>query len=242
MKEIIIPIITIAAFVIINSCNLPTEPPDTHLTPYMTLCIGDIRQYYIKEENIYIQAEIIGDTLRKDGLKVYIIEFKYLLPDGVYKGKDYYFIKDGYFWQTNLDTVISPSINKINPFLEIKLMKIYPKNGDYFLSTDGVLETKKVYHKIMIIDSLKTFVKTFYNVAECQIIDTNTVMQRWVYYAPKFGHIGTLLSNQNGTAGVYLTYIKVEEGQIGKFFSFPTRRTIENFSQSKFHTIPSLFR
>jgi len=213
---------------IVNSgCDNSIEPIiPVEKKPYMSLNIGDIRQYYSDIENIYLQLEIIDTAYRSDGQKVYVADYSILLPDGIYKTNVYHFIRDGYFWQTAIDSVMAPAGNEINPFMESKIINIYPQDGEIFLRTKGVSETDKVFHKINLIDSLETYAQTFENVEECEIIDADTLRNIWLYYAPDYGHVGTLITNPNGVAKISLTYIKVGNSELGQFVSFNSNNNI----------------
>lgn len=212
----------IIIFLIITGCKSNTEPILQNLPkPYMSLHVGDIRQYYDDPEGLYLQTKIVDTTHRVDGQKVFVFEESFFSSGVVYKGTNYYFIKNGFFLQTELDTVTNPTINHDNPFLESKLAKILPKKGDYFMRTAGVQDSEKVFFKINIIDSLNTTYKTFNNVAEYQVINSSPASLRGgSYYAESYGHIGSIFISNTDTAKIFIIYSKVGNKEIGKYVTF----------------------
>lgn len=230
--------------IIINSCSHTTEPfnPIDRI-PYMSLNIGDLRQYHSEQENIYIQWEIIDTAYRRDGVKVFIAEESILVQSAILKAINYYFIKNEYFIQTEIDTIYSPTINMENPYLEQRLSKIYPNQDDYFLRTNGVADSEKVFFRVNFIDSLVTPAKSFQNVAQYEQIDSDSLNNISVYYAPEFGHIGALIRNKNGFSKVLLTYIKIGEVEVGEYIQFNSysSRTLESNTVSEYCLFNYLF-
>lgn len=207
---------------IIAGCESNTEPILQKVPkPYMSLHIGDIRQYYDDPEGLYLQTKIVDTTHRVDGQKVFVFEESFLSSGVIFKGTNYYFIKNGFFLQTELDTVTNPTKNHENPFLESKPAKIFPKKGDYFMRTAGVQDSEKVFFKINIIDSLNTTYRTFNNVAEYKVINSSSASLRGAaYYAEGYGHIGSIFISNTDTAKIFIIYSKVDNKEIGKYVTF----------------------
>ena len=211
------------------SCKSPTEPEaPKELIPYMSLNIGDIRQFYDDPEGIYFQWKVVDTTKRADGQKVYELEESIYLSDVSFQTTLYYFIKDNYFLRTELNSVSNNTLNEKNKFDEQKLAKIFPKIGDYFLRTEGVADSEQVFFKVSFIDSLKTNCGKFKNVAQYEMIDSDSSSSQWIYYAPRYGHIGTIIANEYGTAKIFATYIKVGDEEIGEYTPLSSRKLITN--------------
>jgi len=222
--------LTLLLIFVINACTKITETniePKQEPKPYMTLQIGDLRQYYLTGENTFAELEIVDTVKRSDSLKVYEMKNSFMLPDGVYYGMSYGFIRDGYFWTTSLDTVKQPCINLENPFVEEKIINIYPINEEYFLRTGGVFESERTYHKLTVLDSFVTPFITYAKIQQCEIIGLDTVRNIRLYYAPNFGHVATLITNSAGPSLAYVTYLKVGEIEIGTQISFFSKKIIE---------------
>ncbi len=216
--------ITITVFLFIE-CNAPTKPiTPVEKVPYMTLNIGDQRQYYDQNINLYTEWNVIDTARRTDGSKIFLAEYFMYLPNGRYEGKFSHFIRDGYFWQTDTDTVKEPGINEENPFLETKIIPIFPNGDEYFISTIGVPDSEKVYRKIRVIDSLETPLATYKDVLECEVIGKDTSRVVKVYYVKEYGHIGLEITNQNGTTQSFATYIKVGDKEIGEYIPLKAKK------------------
>lgn len=234
MKPFLKILILICLFTILNSCDTTELEYPRELIPYMSLAIGDIRQYYDDSEGIYLQYEVIDTTKRIDGQKIFKMEQTLFLPDGFYfRATLYYFIKENFFIATDLDTVSqypplpSTSINK-NKFNEQKLAEIFPQNGDYFLRNDVTVDSQKVFFKVSIIDSITTYCCKFTNVAQYEMIDSDPTRNQWIYYVPKYGHIGSIIENKYGKVKIFVTYIKAGGKEIGKYTQFSSKQVMAN--------------
>ncbi len=216
-------------FFYFNGCNTETEPiPIGKTDPYISLQIGDIKQYADSEKKLFFQSKIIDTTHRSDGQKVYIMEESYALSDGIYKANNYYFIKDGFFTQTALDTVKEPEINYENPFLEFRLAEEYPKQGDYFLRTKGVPDSEKVFFRVNLIDSFKTTIKSFNNVAEYKVIDNSvSAIKGASYYSKDYGHIGSILISNKDTVKIFVIYSKIANKELGKYVTIFEKKSMK---------------
>jgi hypothetical protein len=121
--------------ILFNRCSDSVEPEIQNL-PYVSLTVGDERQYFFETDSSTIQYTIKEKLARSDGYPVYSWEWYY--------GKDtipvtgYYGIKDGFFISTELDTVQDSSYYLTeNPYYEQRLAKLYPKDGDLWQNIVG---------------------------------------------------------------------------------------------------------
>lgn len=204
--------------IFLHSCSNSTEPEGQEpKIPYMSLNIGDIRQYYDIDTEKYIQIEVVDVTKRVDGLEVYVMENVTIINSVKWIGYTYHFIRDDFFWQTNLDTVREPTINNFNPFIESKLINIYSDGTEIFNKTEGVADSEKVIQESRIVDSVQTPLATFYDVLEMNQIDTDTTISIKVYYAKEYGHIETIIENNNEIYIISPIYIKVNNQEIGEY-------------------------
>ena len=222
MKLVIKITLFTSLFALLNSCESTfIEPIDLNgLVPYMSLNIGDIRQYYDEAEGAYIQYEVVDTTRRVDGQKVFKMKNTLFMPDGFnFRAILYYFIKDNFFIATRLDTVTDYPQDQItntnrNKFNEQKLAKIFPRNGDYFLRNETYADSQKFFFKISIIDSLITNCGKFKNVAQYEVIDSEPDWNLLIYYAPYYGNIGSVLENKYGKSKIFAAYIKANNKEI----------------------------
>jgi len=202
-----------------ESYTEPTKPIEK--TPYVTLKIGDIHQYKSNFSNTYFQWVVVDTTKRSDGLKVFSVEESIIMPGAIYRGINNYFLNEEYFIVTQLDTIDSLEVEFENPFLEHRIAKIFPNNGDYFQTNIGIPNSEAYYMSTNIIDSLVTDAKIFSNVVKYTGVYSDTTEEKWCsYYAQNFGHIGTVIGNQMGFDEVYATYCKSDTNEVGDYIQF----------------------
>ncbi len=117
------------------SCSEPNGPKIQNL-PFVSLTIGDERQFFLSTDSSTILYAVKDKLLRSDGLTVYSYEWHYGIDTIPFIS--YYAIKDGFFIATELDTVRDSTIYlPNNPFCEQRLAKLYPKDGDIWQSIAG---------------------------------------------------------------------------------------------------------
>lgn len=241
----IIKIIFMFFLMTLNSCDKsPTEINYyNEYKPYMTLKIGDIRQYFSSSDNFYLQWKITDTTYRSDGLKVFVIEELIFNSSITFKTVHYNYTNNEYFIETQLDTIFDPKINIENPFLEERLAKIYPLDNQVFIRNIGSLETEKVYFKINLLDSLETPIAKFKNVAKYIQFDADSLNGIYVYYAPEIGHIGSTLLRENSSSEVFIKYIKVNDFELGEYIEPNYNMVNKNYMKmnSKFAEIANIF-
>ena len=196
-------------------CDKNIVEPE-NLVPYMSLNIGDIRQYYVAPDNFYIQWEVIGKTFRADSVITFIVNESYILPNGIFNATTHYFIRDGYFIKTNIDSPLTTA----NTFNEERLAKIYPTNGENFLINIGAPDTNKLFMNVKIIDSLETNAITFKEIAEYEQIKNNNPTGFKSFYAKRYGHIGSIINTGNYEVKILLNYLKTNQYELGSYVPF----------------------
>lgn len=203
--RLLIALSFIISIVLVISCESTTETESP--TPYMSLNVGDVSQYFREKDSLYIKGSIIGEATRTDGQKVYIGESEYNnFPDE--NRKSYYFIRDGYFYSTELDTTSEEDIKKTNPFWEQRLAKLFPEDGDKWLHTDR--DVDRIYFVAKYEGEKSTPAKDFKNVYAFTL---DTLMK--IYYAEGYGHIGS--SPINGNNELLLNYLKINGEEYGEY-------------------------
>lgn len=224
-KNILISIVILLLYLV--GCDSTTEPLPIKPEPYVSLHIGDIRQY-TDNNGLFVQSRIVDTTRRIDGQKVFVFEESQVSSDEIFKGTLYFYLDETFFIQTELDTVRSPQVNYLNPFSEQRVAKLYPIDKNYFLRNKGAASSQEIFFLTSIIDSIKTIYKTFKNVAEYNIISLYESLRGASYYAQGYGHIGSLFINNNDTLKIFSTYIKVSGKELGE---------LNNVFSKKFQTL-----
>ena len=215
---------------ILVSCTEMTEPklePKQQQKPYMTLQIGDIRQYYSTGNGMFMSVEITDTIRRTDNQKMYVTKNNFYTLFGYYTVITYSFIRDGYFWESQLDTLESLNAFTNNPYIENKIMSIYPKDGESFYLMEGAPDSINQYRKLKYIGSFITPLKVFEDVIECEIITSDTSDQIHNYYSPEFGIIGLVIKKQNAATTIYPVYLKVGDREFGNYIYFPEKNLIK---------------
>jgi hypothetical protein len=231
--KIFIKLNTLFLFVyLFVGCDKNIVGPE-NLAPYMSLNVGDIRQYYVAPDNFYIQWEVISKTLRADSIETFTINESYILPNGIFNATTYYFIKDGYFIKTNIDTTLTST----NTFNEERLAKIYPSNGENFLINIGASDTNKLFMNVKMIDSLETNVITFKEIAEYEQIKNNNPTGFKSYYAKRYGHIGSIIHTRTDEVKILLNYLKTNQYELGSYVPYNINNKIPHIKQEFFFHI-----
>jgi len=181
-----------------TTCSDSVEPEIPNL-PYMSLAVGDERQFIFTTDSSTVFYLVKDKLLRSDGLDVYSYEWYY--------GRDtvpmlgYYSIKDGFFIATALDTV-RDSINYIpsNPFREQRLAKLYPKDGDFWQNIVG--DSTALYFVAKNIGTQKTPAGIFHNSFSFTLDNFLSVN-----YSKGIGHIASIVLPDS--TAVLSSYLKV---------------------------------
>jgi len=222
--RISVKIILLSIILLEFGCKSSTEPGKLPTpTPYISLNIGDIRQFVEDETNIIHQFVTTDTTRRIDGQKVFKIEYIMFIPDGtIWTATLYYFFRDNYYIGTKLDTIDEDSENPIprnsrNKFDEQKIAQIFPINGDSFYRSDEVTDSEKVLFNVSFIDSMTTTCGKFTNVAQFDMTDPTIHVKLQIFYAPEYGHIGTFVESEGKKGKLFATYIKTGEKEVGEY-------------------------
>ena len=96
MKSVILLLIGLIFLLLANSCKdngTGQEKPKEEI-PYMTLSIGDVRQFYDDPEGVYLPWKVVDTTIRVDGQKVHEVEESIYLYDVSFQATPYYFITE----------------------------------------------------------------------------------------------------------------------------------------------------
>jgi hypothetical protein len=188
----------------------------------MSLHIGDLRQYSDENRTTFIQWEVTDTTNRIDGQNVYKVLETIFIDHDIYKSFHYYFIKDSFFIETELDTIsigTSFRIKQLNKkkYNEQRLAKIYPKDGDYFAKRIDVSDSEKSFFKIHLLESMEFPCGRIKNIARYESIDTDTTSNQFIFYSPIFGHVGSIFESTRGVGKMFATYIRVDKQEIGNY-------------------------
>jgi len=196
-------LILIFALILIAICVSCTETvePEIPNLPYVSLTIGDERQFFFTTDSSTVLYVVKEKLVRSDGFDVYTYEWYY--------GKDtipslsHYAIKDGFFIATELDTV-RDSLYYLpgNPFREQRLAKLYPKDGDIWQSIPG--DSTSLYFVAKNIGTQITPAGVFNNSFSFTLDNFLSVN-----YSKGIGHISSILLSDS--SGVLSNYLKVKQ-------------------------------
>lgn len=177
---------------------------------YTPLNVADVRQIIYQADSSTILFSIVGKTKRSDGRDVFIGEWKYGTRNPY---TDHYLVKDGYFMATELDTTPYPNIDvTVNPFVEQRLAKSLPSDGETWKHTLG--DSNGDFWKSRSIEQLSTFCGTFDNVFGFMLFEDQASSILTAFYAKQVGWIGTSTSLSKEPLDFSCSYIRVN----GKVF------------------------
>lgn len=195
-------------FLLIPSCSDPAEglPDDP---PYVSLHVGDERQLVWTSDSSTVLLTITGTTKRSDSTVVYRGEWFY--------GTDtvtlisHYLIKDGFFVATELDSTGGEGYPPLpgNPYREQRLAKLYPTNGERWISITG--DSLSLQFTASAAGSKKTFAGPF---MQCYSFTLGSFLH--VYYAKGVGHIASDFGDS--TSRYLAIYIKTGKKVYGSKF------------------------
>jgi len=202
------------------SCNKQDNPVINQniLLPYMVLTVGDVRQLQSEFDGFFYTLEIVEKTFRSDGLEVYKQLETVSFQNEIIQNESYVFITDGYFMLTSLDTVDLEWEN--NPYHEMKLINIYPTDGEIFLVNEGAPDSLKDAFYVQLKDSLLTKCGTFKNVAVNTMMSVAPDYERVVFYLEKLGYAGTQMVINGKPVNIRLHYLKIDEQEYGIFYPY----------------------
>ncbi len=216
LKNVLIQFLGFVLLFSLFSCsskNTSTGPEESN--NYMSLSVGDIREYYDPIIGDYEVWKITGKTKRSDGTDVYIGEWSSNLDsmssDSTSLSRTSYLaIIGNYFVSTNLEK----DPNSINPYGEQRLAEISPKEGDTWVHTLGVPDSEKVYFTAKYVGNFETLAGELKDVYGYTLSNFLTV-----YYAKDFGHVGSS-SPGDSSYNFTINYSKINGKEIGKFVPF----------------------
>ncbi len=206
--------------VVLSTCDSSTETGNP--IPFMSLHVGDVRQYFIEADSTYTTYSIIGETFRTDGQKVFIGISKWGNSGDTTSHQAYYFIKDGYYYSTQLDTNSEGWDLEDNPYVEQRLAKLFPQDGEKWILIDGMKSPQ--YFTANFEGAKSTPAKDFKNVFGFSLDTLLTT-----YYAEGYGHIGALFTSSN--ISVLANYLKIDGKEYGKYVpqdKMPKRNIFQN--------------
>ena len=200
----------------LTSCKHSTEPNDNFIfdDDYMSLNVGDIRQFYMPYNSVLTEHsvwEVTGKTHRSDGVEVFISEWYTLNYFPESRRLEYDYIKDGYLYETQLDSTTDvPG----NPFYEQRLAKIRPNDGDKWLQTAGYFDPKYPIDSIVAqhLDSYNTPAGEFKDVFSIEFTGGSKT-----YYAKYYGYLAMAFSTAPSDLFI-VNYLKIKGREMGKYF------------------------
>lgn len=200
--------------VIVISCDGISDPAYEILNePYITLDVGDLRQYYIVQRDLFVNWEIIEriDTIKDFG--IYKVIETYYFPIGTLEGTFYYFINENFLWEIVPDTSAEkPDLNKA-----IKIAQVHPQNGLVFESGQLYPDFSSVNISVNFIDSIKLPSGTYYHVAVYSRLNKEFSDDFISYYSKFWGHIASKITTPDELIEIKSVYLKVKNKEIGNY-------------------------
>ncbi|MDH7605133.1 MAG: hypothetical protein QHH13_09550 [Melioribacter sp.] len=212
---------------IVFGCESSNEPFD-FANEYMSLNIGDIRQYcmpYSNNPEIHTVWKIVGKTYRSDGQEVFLTEWYYYSYDPNNKYVSYYFIRDGFLYFTELE---KSSNYPENPYSEQRLAKILPEDGDIWMQTVGYLnpDSSKDYLTAKHLNEFNTPASKFKDVfAIISSKGTSDTEISEIYYAKYFGHIGYSVIGDSSSF-LLVNYMSIKGREVGNYVEMENSKSI----------------
>jgi hypothetical protein len=217
-------------FLFVISCDLNSSRNNHRENisdSYTPLAIGNVHQYYFSDDSSTWLHEIVACTTRTDGQIVYVNQFQY----GTYQPSyDYFYIKNGYYTVTNLDTIrdSTGTFNTMNPFRECMIGVENPADGMTWISRVGDLTANP--WRAEYEESKLTIAGRIQNVfafhTEC---DTIRCFQS-IYYGKGIGWLGSAFFGDTTSLYPELCYAKIGNYEIGKLL--PPKNPNHRFKRS----------
>lgn len=205
-KALVIILLTL----IIVSCESATENQIIDSDQYLQ--VGDISQYYYQHTNAYEQNSIIGKTKRSDGLEVFVIDNLYKNEFGESKNTIYAFVKDGFYFTTELEKTTEQFYKDVNPYKEFKHNKINPNQGDSWQAVEGIPDSNNLVYTVKYKGELATPASIFGDVYSVSYYDKSMKTEVDIYYSKECGRLGVKVKSET----VLLNYIKKQNIELGK--------------------------
>jgi len=208
-------LISVLISVLLCACSKSSVSSEAAASSYMLLNVGDVRQLVYQNDSSTVRWNIVGTTKRKDGTDVFIGQY---IPGTEPPDTAYYFLRDGYFLSTLLDTSANWGYNPTNPYWEQKLARLYPTNGEQWHIIVGENDSTSFVaahfqeKKVLCGNFLDVygFTYTYYSNG---MLDTMLTP----FYAPNIGFIGTDI-NRDLQPDVSASYLKVGGREMGSLW------------------------
>lgn len=219
--NLLISIVIIVISASLLNCTSPndsSEPSFDQSESYIPLYKGIEKDYTIVEDSAQILTEIVGNVIREDGQKLFIIEEKHIR----YKAGDeidyhayyrYNYVKDGFLYETN----IIKQEDKSNPFSEIVFEKADPKNGEKWTLNPNKISETNYEVKAEYIGDMETPAGVFQDVYCFQFIDSMNFEYPDTFKSYNAKGIGNIARNMSGTKMV-VNYVKTKDAEYGERF------------------------
>jgi hypothetical protein len=212
----------------ISSCD--SADSNDGSSEYVLLNIGDLRQYtsIIDSVTYYSSWEVVKKARREDGLVVFATQWY----ASEYEREDfysYYFIRDGYFYSTELapvqDSLYKDNLYNDNPYNEQRLAKVSPFPDEKWTRN---AESPDIF-TANFIGKKSTPAGDFSDVFAFNLDEPGMHL----YYARNFGHIGTGLYNGEQ---ILVNYIRVNGIERGKYIT-STGATLKKLDKKELERI-----
>ena len=232
---------SIITFIILGIVFMGCKKTPSEVNPiednYMSLHVGDIRQFYLTKstDTSFALWKITGKTLRSDGQEVFISEW---FINNLDSSRMYYtheFIRGGYYYATGMD---STSGYPGNPYLEEKLAPVNPSDGETFIQIAGVNnpDTSQDYNTVKDLGEFDTPAGKFENVYNIIGIRGASSIQVNTYYAKNWGYLGIEYINPHSDSSnlsSIVNYMKINGQEIGKYVDMSKLPSKKYYFKSK---------
>jgi hypothetical protein len=240
MRFMILIITVLILFTLLTQCDkiLSERVMPQNYTP---VSIGDVTQLILMPDSSTIKFSITGQTKRKDGLNVFQGEWKYGTLNPL---TFHYYLSDGYFIATELDTFSNDSIlAAVNPFREQRLAMSYPRGGDTWLHTMG--DPDSSYWVTTVADPFPTLFGDIEDVHgfDLYLWKDDVSPSLTTFYGPGLGWIGSSWYSGQGVSRVTCSYKKISGNTYGELWPEKDSVRLKKFSSYDFlkHTFDSGF-
>ncbi len=215
IRKFLIVLVVVGACYTLCGCEDSTKPEEA--AKYMSLSVGDIRQFFSTKSGSIITRKVVGKVKRVDNLEVFAIEQSGRDFQGPWVDTSYHFIKDGYCWATRLDTLPEEYMIEGNPYNEQRLAKVYPKDGDRWMRYDTEIDSLKSYFYADYVEEYATKVKIFSDVFAVNVEGEELPNEFKAFYAKNYGLIGSRYTDEGKLFEFQLRYLKVGGKEVGEY-------------------------
>lgn len=199
--------------IVFVSCDTSEPTLDEIDSPYITLSVGDFRQYYIIQRDLYVNWEIVDKIDTVDNLEIYKITESYYFPIGPITGILYYFIADNFLWEIVPDTSTDgPDIKKAT-----RVAQVYPIENMVFETGGLYPDSSSINIHVAFIDTIKVQAGTFLKVAQ-HSRNNNTFFDNFKsFYAKEWGLVASQITTPSEVIDIESVYLKVNNQEIGNY-------------------------